>query len=361
MECRNLAPRSAHRKEAKYIVPALKLPLHLPANPFRSKHPIVGLDLGAFRWRLLWLSETGELHRRWLPAPPPNTSVQSDALRRLLQEEKPPARRAVASLGGERLSLARLDVPGRVGGRDLRAALRFQLAQHFPLAATDAVWDHLPLPAPPGGQSPTTPLLVAVAPKAAALALADLCRAAGTRLLALDADPFAFQRGLAHLGLPTAGLWGLLDLGERGSRLVLYDDELPLLHRNLSFAGNQIRRIMMETFSLDETAADDRLLQGGVAVTRLLATLVEGLGAECEETINFYLAGQRGRTLGVLHLAGGGANLPGLASRLAEELQGTLDYRLDPGFTVSPVFSGQADALIGPEWLLALGLGLRTA
>lgn len=310
---------------------------------------------------MLWLAETGELHRRQLPAPPPQTGVagQTEALRRLLREAKPPSRRAVASLGGDRLSLARLEVPGKVTGRDLQAALRFQLGQHFPLAAIDASWDYLPLPPAPVGQNLTTPLLVAVAPKVAALSLADLCRAGGMRLLALDADPFAFQRGLIHLGFPAAtGTWGVLDLGERGSRMSLYEDDLPLLHRNLSFAGSQVRRIVVETFSLDEAAADERLLQGGVAVSRLLTSLVEGLSAECEETINFYLAGNRGRSLKALFLAGGGANLPGLSSRLEEELRETLGYHLDPSFAVQPAFSGQATSL-GPEWLLALGLGLR--
>jgi type IV pilus assembly protein PilM len=327
----------------------------------RGRPPVVGIDLGARSVKAVELMPRGgswEVRRlaersHGEPFQDPSAVTEpwgrlSPALQALWRENPDLARRVVVGIPADRVQFHRLRIEPMTP-EELERILPFEVQERLGLDLAGSVLDAHVLPPHPDFES-SMDLLVVVADREIALSLHDLLDTAGLSLHALDAEPLALLNALlrAH---PEASLGTtvVLDVGAARTILMIARDGIPLGVRSLPWGEWAIRDAMTEFGS-----------SGGIQ--RAVQTVVDA-SLDLLEVSARDEQGVRGgdERLGALYLAGGGGRIDGFDHVLSEGL-GSVVLPVQPfrGLSVlpsvDPAFSARLPA---PEWMLALGLGLR--
>ncbi|UCG33111.1 MAG: pilus assembly protein PilM [Phycisphaerales bacterium] len=328
----------------------------------------------------------------------PTATALRPGLRQLFGRGGFKGRNVVVGLDPPELVATAVNLP--LNGKSLddpqiRSALSFELARHItcePAEAEIRAWS-LPKGA---GMAPTV-MGVAV-PRKLVTDLHDLVASAGYSCRRIDAGACALARCCTVFCQPPSDtIWGVLDIGQSTSRLVVVVDGVPVLQRELPTGGRIFTFRVAESVKLAPTAAErlkrDYGIVGGyprspnamsaaehgdepsglqrqspepdqpadeVQVPRLVFSAVRrsltNLALEVEKSMAYAMHLHGDLPVSNLYLAGGGAGLKGLADLLSQEIG--IDVKLaDPLAGLSfegPLPGGDPSC----AWTRAIGLAL---
>lgn len=310
----------------------------------------VGVDIGASAVRVAQLMRSGDRWRHFAAGRNSlrrEAAAQRDELARQLKSAFMQAEfrgaAAVASVGAPHVQLHALELPAAVVD-DPQAApqavsLEVERLMTFPEGTAEV--RHWRLPAARGA-APTAVGLAAS--RDAVLSVVETCRAADLRCHCVDAAPAALARCAAAVRPPgQEEVWGVLDLGERETRLVVCVDQAPVLARAIADGGAAWTNLIATGIQVTAEAAEFHKRNHGIALAgralrqedagfqgpdsevpgillNVLRSELNRIGMEVKRSYEYVLSCYPQRRAGDMILVGGGA----LLRNLPEFLQASL-------------------------------------
>ncbi len=340
--------------------------------------PWAGLDVGTFSVKLLALQpgmgsvrvlagETPLAEARATSNGEPNPEGVARAIARCAEQ----AGVSLRSLGGITMGISGADVIVKqialplMDDAEVGQALRFEARKHLPFDPQAMVIDYQVLGRYVSERK--VEVLLAAVPRehlerhVAPLALLDVS------VDIVDAAPLALTNALVQAEAGERGPHVLLDVGEAGSYLTLYQRGEPYFSRRMDFGGRSLTRAVAEKCRIPvEEAEEWKLAAGsgnppfrvdweGPEMRAILERLQSDLVDEIRRSLAFY------RTLGrlpeplKLRLSGSSARLPGIAERLGDLLGAPVSV-FDP---LDGLGGGRGGVAGGPQFAQAFGLCLR--
>jgi Tfp pilus assembly PilM family ATPase len=245
----------------------------------RGRDSAIGLDIGRACARAVQLRHTADRYeliraaRIELDGPAdrkPADSVRAEPLRRVLRQHGFSGRTVIAGVGVPDAELHALDLPaqvsqGTLGQRAQAARVEMcRLMSCEPAKVETAYWT---VPSSPRGHA--TAIGVA-APTEWVWSVWELCHSAGLDCRQVDAHACACARfGYLVRGGKDSdrdAIWGMLDLGLRGARLILCLEAVPVVVRFFPAGGGRWTQLIAGWLDISEAAAEVHKCDHGLAV-----------------------------------------------------------------------------------------------
>lgn len=224
-------------------------------------------------------------------------------------------------------------------GREVKQVLSWEMERTTETNIQTMEIDHWPVPT----VGRNTPNVMAVAvPSATVEACLDRCRRSGLQCQRVDSEALALSRmGTLLCDWSTDQIWGLLDVGGSGNRIVLCMQESPILVRHIASGGDCWTQKIADTLQLTVKAAEVQKRAHGLAIkentrrtdpapdpgeevarmlTGVLRSELTHLAKEVKRSFDYVLSCFPDCTVGGLMLVGGSASMTQLPEFLSELL-----------------------------------------
>ncbi len=344
---------------------------------------IVGIDIGSTSVRAVEVQGAAKarpLITRYHEVALPEGSVRggevlevatvADALKKLWSAGGFKSRDVVLGLGGQRVFARDLIVP-RAPLSHIRESLPFQVQDLLPVPVDNAILDFYPISEEVAAEGPVVNGLLVAAIKEAVTANVAAATQAKLHPVHVDLIPFALTRALAPRG-STTGLTVLVGVGADTTNVIITQGGVPLFVRILAAGGADITRAMASTLQLEPAAAESlkrELGLGSIAVplerrpaVEVIYAVVGELFNSIRNTLNYFLSTKRGAHLERVIVSGGGTQLRGFTSALAEMIGLPVEQAAPLGGTqLSRAVSSSSTPQQQDAMSTAFGLALGTS
>lgn len=333
----------------------------------------VGLDIGAGSIKLVGLEKSkegtwflkvmGETENKvGLPDEKgSNVSELASLIKALVTDLKLKTRTVVVSLP-EKDVVSRLVKLPPLKESEIQDALTFEAETFVPYPVSEALIDYSIVSRDEAGRM----LIFAVAArKTLVVAYEKVFKKAGLELVAIESPAVAMNRVISS-SVSSTGSVLLMDLGETTSDIVIARAGDIYLTRPVSVGGEALTRAISINLGLDMKSAEEYKKAYGMRASELEGKIKNALlpvfGSMAEEIRKAIIAYREewGKTIDLLVLSGGGANMPGLA----EELTRVLGLEVQ---VIQPFLKVDSSGVIAPidltmegcRFTLATGLAMR--
>lgn len=261
--------------------------------------------------------------------------VVGAAIRQLWAQVGFSTKRVVLGVANQKVVVRLVDLPW-LPAAEMRSSLAFQVQDFIPMPVDRAILDYHPLEEfeRENGARMLRVLLVAAARDMVSAALAAVTKAGLTPVM-VDLTPFAILRALApvdelHLD-PEAE--ALVEVGAEVTNIIVHSGGVPRFVRILMMGGQDITEAVAERMGVPIDEAEAVKQSKGMAVGSAIegadhpdrspaAVVIESTAAafvqEVRGSLDYYSAQPTAPSLLRIRLSGGGAQLAGLAERLAK-------------------------------------------
>lgn len=349
---------------------------------------IVGLKLGASRLSAACLSVNGSAQLLQLAeAPLPRGVIAggevrdvpalADALREFFKAHKLPRRNIRIGVANNRIGVRTLEVSGIEDPSQLAHAVRFRAQEALPIPIDQAVLDYQVLgDGVEAAGLPTKRILLVVAYRDLIRAYTEACQLAGLKLVGVDLEAFALLRALMPEAAAAAGgaersALVAVSVGADRSVLAVSDGYTCEFTRVLEWGGNSLTVALGRALELELDEAErvkralalqgDQTPEGltpeqAVRGREALAVALQAFGRELVSSLQFYQGQPESLGIREVVLAGGTAQLVGLAGEL-ERLVGVPVRVGDPvaGVSLAKKLRGGSPS---PAHAVPIGLGM---
>ncbi len=257
----------------------------------------------------------------------------AEAIKTLWSQAKFTKKDVVLGISNQKVVVRLVDLPW-MPADELKAALKFQVADLVPMPVEEAVLDFVPLEEV---MTDSTRLLRGLLVAASQDAVLDSIRAAqkaGLRVKTVDLTPFAVLRVAGttdSLGL--AGPEAVVDVGAKVTNIVVHEGGVPKFVRILLLGGDDVTGAVVERLGIpvaeaerikrDPNAGND---PATADARRVIDTALNEFVDEVRGSVDYFVAMSGGRPLSRLVLSGGGSLCSGLAQRLATAVRTPVEY-----------------------------------
>jgi type IV pilus assembly protein PilM len=299
----------------------------------------------------------------------------SQALNRLLQRCNTPVRRVALSLPPSSVITKKIMLPAGLSESDLEAMVQVEANQYIPFPLEDVSLDFRIL-GPSAASSSDVEVLIAAARREKVQDLQALAEAAGLDPVVVDVESYAARRAAqtavaAVRALPATaerGLVALLEIGSvKGSLQVLLHDEV-VFERDQSFGGAGLTQAIAHHYGYTTEEAESRKrtrnLPDDYGQT-VLPAFLEGLAQNVTRALKYFFTSTPYHSVDHILLAGGCANVPGLAEAVSLATQAPASV-LNPfiGMAKGQALQATGSSLAdyqrhAPSFLTACGLAMR--
>ena len=297
------------------------------------------------------------------------------ALKSFFKANKLPSRAVRIGIANNRIGVRTVELAGIDDMKQLANAVRFRAQEALPIPLDEAVLDFQVLSEGRNHEGlATRRVLLVVAYRDLVDGYTRACKQAGVRLVGVDLEAFALLRALAPAGNPSpAGERSALvavAMGSERSTLAVSDGFTCEFTRVLDWGGSALTAAVAGALTVDldeaERVKTALSLEGGPAVEGLtdeqteaareaVRVALQGFARELVSSLQFYQSQPDSLGIREVVLAGGAAQLDGLAADL-HRLIGVSVRVGDPlaGVTVGK----KARDAEGPALAVPLGLGM---
>ena len=329
----------------------------------------VGLDIGTSGVRAAELNlgkRPAVLERFGQVALPPGAvrdgevidpDTVSRAIKQLWASAKFSTKRVVLGVSNQKVIVRQVDLPW-LPEAEMKKSLAFQVQDFIPIPVEQAILDFHTLEEftnEQGGRM--LRVLLVAASRDMVMSAMDAAQRAGLEPVMVDLTPFAMLRALApveSMGF-TAEAEALVDVGASVTNIIVHQGGVPRFVRILLMGGNDITDAVAERMGVPVEQAESVKWQTGMSATgvpdpanpaaRVIDQFAGQFVEEVRGSLDYYLAQPQAARLRRVVLSGGGAQLMGMAKRLADSAR----LPVEPG---SPLTSLQLGRLgLSPEQL----------
>lgn len=290
-----------------------------------------------------------------------NIAELASLLKLLISDLKIRSKRVVASLP-EKDVISRLVKLPPLKESEIKDALNFEAETFVPYPLEDVLIDYEVVEKDESGRL----LVFAIAAKKTLIqSYIKLFKKAGLELLAIESPAIAMNRVVAN-SVSSTGSVMLIDLGESMSDIMVARAGNIYLTRPVSVGGEALTRAISINLGLDMKSAEEYKKAYGLRASELegkiknaILPVFSSMAEEVRKAMVSYRE-EWARSVDLLVLSGGGANMPGLAEELTRIL-GTEVQVIQPFLKTD---TSQVNVPIdmtmeGCRFTLAVGLALR--
>jgi type IV pilus assembly protein PilM len=248
------------------------------------------------------------------------------ALKQLWEQGKFKTRKVIVGVGNARVLVRELSVP-RMPMSRIRETLPFQVQDILPVPVNEALLDFYPVAEAEEDGAPVIQGLLVAAIKSGVLATVEAVEAAKLEPVDVDLVPFALTRAL--LSGPVAnGHIAMIHIGAETTIVTVAVDGVPRFVRIVQNGSDDINRALIARLGMDEYQAEQIKRRFGLAtqgagpeLRPAFEVIYEATGdlvVAIRNTHSFYLSSKPGAAVERILLSGGGAELNGFATALAD-------------------------------------------
>lgn len=348
-----------------------------------GKKSYIGLDLGAKGIKAMQMERTGNGYRvartAFIQTPPDSIKDGSVidpeavglAVRQMMREQRISATNAVVGVAGASVIVRTVRIP-KMPESTLRKSIKFEASRYVPSSIEDSFIEFEIMGEASDGQMD---VLIVAAPRDIVESRIKACQIAGLEVDIVDVEAFAMYRSLVetNVGPYNEETIALVDVGAQTTNVSVVSCGIFGMTRSINQGGQVLTDALKSHFKLEDAEAelgksqlDLRALIAEQKVQespplRVLQPHLDDLIREIRRSLNYYQSQQteHGTPTPVTRvlLAGGGANLPGLAEYMAHKLGLTVDRH---GIYDAEVVQAPADnQSTGIELAVVGGLAMR--
>ncbi|MBI5245523.1 MAG: type IV pilus assembly protein PilM [Elusimicrobia bacterium] len=354
---------------------------------FLGPQDILGIDIGSYAIKVVWLKEEGGQMRlkTWghLPieskadaAPDERRQQSINQLRAFLIQKALPVKRAATAISGNSVIVRYVKFP-LLTKSELRETLASEAEPFIPFDIKDVQLSfHILSEVMEEGQKKMETVLVA-SKKDMVQARVEVLEAVGLRPAIIDVDSFALEgvHERTDSGQERGGSTLYLNIGHTTTNLSIIEAGVTRVVRDIFIAGATFTKAAMKALQCDAAKAEEAkksfglLLDQGekekalaegnrdaLAVSQAVTGVMKDLVAEVHRSVDFYLSQGPERSVARIVLAGGSARMKNLAKHLTGELKVPVSQLNPLGFLGQPA---EIPAEILPSFGVAAGLALR--
>ncbi len=348
-----------------------------------SANPILGVDIGTAALRVVelepdgnerpTLANYGSVASKYLYGKPfrqlekdtlsLSTKSIAEALTSIIQEAGIETKRANFTLPDFSSFFTTLNMPA-MGRDELQEAIQYEARQHVPMPTSELVLDWMPteeLTPERRQQDANVQILLVAIPQRVVDQYRDIADKVGLQLESLEAEVFSLARSLS-MPEREEGAVALLDVGAQSTTCSIAAAGAVKASHSFDASGDDLTRAIMEHLDVETETAEQLkvkfgLSEEGRAVGEVLKPTLDSIIMEAEKTFQHFHQ-QEGAVVNRVKLAGGTANLRGIAEYFSEKMR--TDARVAQPFErVSyPQILRDTLGTKGPEFAVALGVGL---
>ncbi|HXV56267.1 MAG TPA: type IV pilus assembly protein PilM [Gaiellaceae bacterium] len=349
---------------------------------------VVGLKLGASRLHAACISANGSAELVQLAGSPLPAGVVAggevrdvpalgEALKEFFGRHKLPKRNVRLGVANNRIGVRTIEISGIDDPKQLANAIRFRAQEALPIPIDQAVLDFQILSEGTGADGvPSRRVLLAVAYRDLVASYVEACRLAGLRLLGVDLEAFALLRALTPavpdpVERTERSALVAVSIGSERSVLGVSDGFSCEYTRVLEWGGATLTDAVARTLEVEPEQAErvkvDLGLQGAavpdgltsedaVRAREALRLALQAFGRELVSSLQFYQGQPESLGIREVVLAGGTAQLGGLAVEL-QQLVGVPVRIGDPLERVAVGRKLKGDRP-DPSYTVPIGLGM---
>jgi len=251
----------------------------------------------------------------------------------------------------------------RLPAREMEKSIRYQADALIPTPLNESKIDWAILGDSPVDKTKQEILLTSV-PNEFIERRMDIVEAAGLNVISFEPDNLALARSLAIPDAAAAYL--ILDVGYKGSDMVIVHGGLPRLTRSIPTGMEAVMRSAMQNLNVDEKQAEQFVMKFGLSREKLegqvfqsIIAAVDVLTGEVEKSIKFFQTRYTSVGLDKIVVTGGGAVLPEFPLYLANKFVVNVEIG-NPWHGVQFSADRQNELLaIANQFSVAIGLGER--
>lgn len=248
------------------------------------------------------------------------------ALKQLWSQAGFKTRKVIVGVGNARVLVRELSVPLAPLHR-IRESLPFQVQDVLPLPANEALLDFYPVSEGEEEGRPVIHGLLVAAVKENVLATVEAVEAAKLEPVDVDLIPFALTRILL-VGPIAQGSTALVHIGAETTMVTIAIDGIPTFVRIIQNGSDDINKALVSRLGMEDFQAEQIKRRFGLAtqgagpeMRPAFEVIYESTGdliVAVRNTLSFYLSSRPGATVERILLSGGGAELNGFATALAD-------------------------------------------
>ena len=242
------------------------------------------------------------------------------ALKQLWAENKFECRNVILGIANQQVLVRDLTIPNLDPAQRAKA-LPYQAKEIVALPIHEVVLDFCQLGDPTPDTDMVHGLLIAT-PRAPILSAVGAVEKANLRVARVDLSSFGTLRAIGDEALATEAV---VDLGAHLTTIVIHDHGVPKLVRTLARGGEEITEQLGDRMSLTLPDAERLKCEEGLEskhpeVARALVESLRPLVAEIRTSIGYFRSTQDKATVERISLTGGGAQMRGIASAMADQI-----------------------------------------
>jgi type IV pilus assembly protein PilM len=350
---------------------------------------VVGLKIGASRLVAARVATNGSVELRQLASEPlprgifaagevKDPDALGQALKSFFKKHKIPKRNVRIGVANNRIGVRTIELQGIADSRQVANAVRFRAQEALPIPLEQAVLDFQILSESQGADGvERKKVLLVVAYRDLVDGYLEACKAAGVKLMGVDLEAFALLRSLLPTPNGAASAAGVekaalvaVSIGSERSVLAVSDGEICDFTRVLAWGGASLTGAIARALEVDGDEAErikrELTLDGpgwpeglGPEKTAKAREAIQiGLqtfGRELVSSLQFYQSQEGSLGIREVVLAGGAAQLPGLAAAV-QQMTGVAVRVGDPVASVKVGKKVKGDP--GPDAAVPIGLGM---
>ena len=213
---------------------------------------------------------------------------------------------------------------------ELSSAIKWEAEQHIPVSLDEVNFEYDVVWRPPKGSTEENMSVFMVGvPKTTVERLLELLRQAGLEAIGLEPEPVSLNRAFFGKKIKEPPVTTLVcDFGALSTSFVVIEDSRMVVTHTANMGSLALTRALERAFSLDPSQAEEYKRTYGLENNQLegkvrnaLLPVFSAVIDEVRKTMQFYASKYNGmRKVSRIVMVGGGSNLPGMVTYLAETL-----------------------------------------
>jgi|SRR5579872_1825683 len=291
---------------------------------FSSKKSVLGVDIGTDNIKIAQITSKDNVHTldtygvvnvsfKIDDMVEDNITKTANVLKNLIEKAEVTTRKVVASLPNSTVFTSIIEMP-KMSDSELKTAVEFEAKKYVPLPMSELTLSWVILEKLSDGKS--TVLITAV-PNNILRSYMQIFQIAKLEPVALEIEALALIRSVVG---DDKGNNLLVDIGARSTHLNIIERGNLVLARSVPIGGETITTKIAENLKISVARAEQFKKDFGInqasLIPETIKPILQAMKTEAKQLQSIYQA--RGKKFDKILLAGGGANLPGLAEFLGD-------------------------------------------
>lgn len=296
-----------------------------------------------------------------------NLEQVAEAVRRVWKKSGTRTRHIALGMPPASVITKKILLPAGMSEEQLEVQVESEASQYIPFALDEVSLD-FDVIGPVGNSGDDIEVMLAASRREKVEDRVAVAEAAGLKAVIMDIDSYAARAAMQRItqkmpGLGAQQVLALFQIGAQVTHISIVQDGVTIYEKEQIFGGNQLTQDIVRSFGLPFDEAEARKKTGDLPAgyqEDILPPFLDSAALEVTRAIQFFFTSTPYTRVDQLFLAGGCAQLPGLAERIAERSKVATTV-LSPfaGMTFGP---GVRESLLrtdAPAYLVACGLALR--